>query len=54
MLEILIFDVLEVPWHLRHDDEIWTNGEVYCGSGASPDVTKHIIHLHNQSLEKST
>ena len=39
--------LLEKEWHVRHDDEIWTDDDEYIATAANSRLAEIIVGLHN-------
>lgn len=49
-----MLDVTTKKWHLRHDDEIWTDDDEYVGMGDTTELANYMIALHNNRLDASS
>jgi hypothetical protein len=40
------------PWHVRHDDEVYTESGEYVGTCWSPADAQRIVRLHNEAHKR--
>nr|CAI3971230.1 hypothetical protein ORM20_00181 [Ochrobactrum phage ORM_20] len=44
-------EVANKEWHVRHDDEIWTDDDEYIATADNTDLAELIVNLHNDQLD---
>ena len=42
--------IIKKEWHIRHDDEIWTDDNEYVATAGNEMLAEVIVNLHNGQL----